>query len=259
MQCANIIIVTQDGLNDDEEAAQVRDLLKLRYRDRSVTVFEFKKGNNNIVNVSGTGTPKEDEADTGIYVIVHGTALTGFWSPLNTQEAAEAFATTLLSWVTVKFRIKKLCLIVCSGVAKDGAGNVLPVPPPAPGKLPTVTKIFVQQICQAISKIDTNRTLNGLMVAGYSEGVYVTKDPKKADHPVKTTQYEPPPLDDFPEFNLKHRMRPMLDAKKLPTKLTTYASHKRVFVWDNGQWKLGKLSDYTDSQKYREKLQHYGL
>ena len=251
MDCANIIIITKDGLEKDDEEAQVRDWLKDEvYSGRSVTVFECKM-TNEFVKVSGTGIPVSGTGSTpnatGIYVIGHGFT-TGFHRPLNTPAAAEAFAKTLLSWVEQKFRIRKLCMIICCGIAKQSRKT--PQPVPAPGQSPTGTQIFVQQICQAISIKDTNRKLDGLMVAGYSKGVYATKDLENPDNPTIRTK----------ESGYYHRpMRPKLKDASVDWKkeLKSYATNKLVFVWNNGEWKLGKLSDYTDNADYKAKLQQY--
>jgi hypothetical protein len=63
--------------------------------------------------------------------------------------------------------------------------------------------IFVQHICQAISDIDTSRKLDGVMVAGYINGVYVSKSGTKTSEQRDEARY---------------RMRPTLPVN--PTKPT---------------------------------------
>jgi len=88
------------------------------------------------------------------------------------------------------------------------------------------------------------------MVAGYSKGVYATKDLENPDNPTIRTK----------ESGYYHRpMRPKLKDASVDWKkeLKSYATNKLVFVWNNGEWKLGKLSDYTDNADYKAKLQQY--
>ena len=118
-------------------------------------------------------------------------------------------------------------------------------------------------MCQAISEIDTSRKLNGLMVAGYMEGVYVIQDPK-SDRIFKTTQgfntqrrvsETEEKYEERRQQALNRPMHPVEGASKFYNKLKSYMKRKRVFVWKDGAWSPGNLSEFTDKdQSWKKKL-----
>jgi hypothetical protein len=138
--------------------------------------------------------------------------------------------------------------------------------------------IFVQHMCQAISEIDTSRKLDGLMVAGYIYGVYVTKSgikrsdqtdgdrylmrPKPPVRPTKPTKEKSEGLKDwnkrltqFQKDDSKYNKSMEIFKGRLPA----YANNKIVYVFKNGDWAFGKLSDYTDRDEWKAALSSAGL
>ena len=89
----------------------------------------------------------------------------------------------------------------------------------------------VQGMCRLISTADKSQKLNGLMVAGYHKGAFVTHDAGLA-RPIKTRQGTGEGEDALKEV-LKHRIRPKSmegekPTPKLPSKLKTYAKDIRL-------------------------------
>jgi hypothetical protein len=242
MNCRSIIIFEDAEDLFDEEVGKVTQSLKVTYADRHVTTFRFdpSKGDKAFEKLSGEESPAEGYEDAGAYVIAHGGG-GRFMGPLGDNAIGTQQLAAKLVWLANQgFRMKKLCFITCSAVAMIEGGKK---PQPVPEELkPGV--ISVQTFCRVISTTDTSGKLNGLMVAGYDEGVFLTADPNHR-HPIKTRE----------GGNIKQRMRPKLDAKGLPSKLQTYANHKIVFVLENGRWRFGKLSEYSDRAEWKAALQ----
>jgi hypothetical protein len=250
MICPSIIIFEEYDDTFDEAEKIRKSLEEITYADRRVTTFLFdpNKGDNAFVKTKGDDKPKEGHEDAGIYVIAHG-AEGSFNNALISLAAAERLAAKLLWLVDRGFKIKKLSFITCSGVEMTGdEENPQPVPEDL-GK----GNISVQKMCRVISTADNSQKLNGLMVAGYHKGAYLTDDPSHR-HPIKTRQ----------GGNIEHRIRPKLmdgekPTPKLPSKLKTYAKHKIIFVLQDGKWRFGKLSEYSDRAEWKDALTTRGL
>jgi hypothetical protein len=111
-------------------------------------------------------------------------------------------------------------------------------------------KIYVQQICHAISEIDINKKLNGLMVAGYTSGVNLVKDTRSKDEKnpdripdriFKSTQLY---NSNRPDESLNRPMHPAWKKERgYEKKMTEYLKRKRVFVWQDGKWRDGAISE----------------
>jgi hypothetical protein len=252
MTCENILIVY---FREDEETKDVKDRLIEKYKaDRSVNTYKLSH--------EGEGTPcivpekpesEKKKGKTGIYVIHHG--YDGFTRGL----ALEGVRTAFVEWLLLladHHEIRKLCFIACTVVETDTKKEK--ASPVSAESAEEKERIYLQQICHKISEIDTKGKLNGLMVAGYTSGVSVVKEPN-ADNPriFKSTQKDNP---DLP-------MRPasMRDLKIKPEprrKIVAYMKHKRVFVLEGGKWRAGGLWEYTDKdaawQKvWKEQLEHW--
>jgi hypothetical protein len=183
MQCKNIIIIAATPLDvGDDEARYAIESLKKRYEGtRSVSVYKFEVPGPKLVLLDGKDQPILDQnssPDTGVYVIAHGNRDNGFSlhnsRPLHNKAGAEALVTELLALRNKNFAIRKLCFLACSAVQLKKKENNRWGKPLLP-KEAMGEHIFVQQMCQAISEIDTHRKLDNLMVAGYTSTVYVSK------------------------------------------------------------------------------------
>ena len=172
---------------------------------------------------------------------------------IDSLEALEKLAAKILWLVDQGFKIKKLSFITCSGVEMTGDD---------PQPVPDSGKFSVQGMCRLISTADKSQKLNGLMVAGYHKGAFVTDDPSLL-RPIKTRQGKGEGEDALKEV-LKHRIRPKSmegekPTPKLPSKLKAYAKHKIIFVLQDGKWRFGKLSEYNDRAEWKEALTKEGL
>jgi hypothetical protein len=124
----------------------------------------------------------------------------------------------------------------------------------------TDEQIFVQHICDAISRSGNSGKLNGLMVAGYTGGVSVSVA-KNIKHPIKTLHQVQDPAKD--RISAGDRMHPTwtaltagTDAEKSKAleALKEYTKRKQVFILEGGVWKLGKLWEYTDKDQWKDLL-----
>ncbi len=242
MNCKSIFIFEDAEDLFDEEVGRVTQSLIATYAERRVTKFQFAE-DMALVKLSGEERPAENYEDAGAYVIAHGgggkfIGPIGKTGPIGTQQLA-----TKLVWLAEQgFRIRKLCFITCSGVAMFDKKTPQPVPQNSQ------EVVTVQAFCQAISAADAAGKLNGLMVAGYVAGVFLMADPNHT-HAIKTREGN----------KLEQRMRPKLDTQALPSKLKSYSSHKIIFVLENGTWRLGKLSEYSDRAEWKAALRKEGL
>ena len=281
MNCANILIVYFPDASSTE-TTEGRLLLKERYADRCVNMIKFSHESGGAACfVPEEPVSKQESGDTGtgIYVFHHGAG--GFTGHLAEEPVRKAFANWLLS-LTASLKIRKLCFITCMAVEtstlRGKAHKALSVSAKSGGKQ---GEIYVQQICHAISEIDTKKNLNGLMVAGYVTGVSVAKETRDSDQKkgitqnrIFKTQRRPDPLELAPEDQAElarflQKRAQVLDSPIHPAqeqdqesklfqwkkqggynvKIEDYVRRKRVFVWENGNWRVGKLSEYSDKDE----------
>jgi hypothetical protein len=252
MTCSNIIIFTQVDPEDDPETNSVKDLLKERYQaTRKIHEIQFDIFDDppKFLTITGDGRPKENHSDTGIYVIVHGAQNTGMLSPLLGTERANRFAQWLFSLTEHGFQIRKICFITCLGMAVDKQADIKTARP-IPDR--DEANIYVQNICHAIRKLGNLERLNGLMIAGYSSGVYLHKSvPEKQDQPERRPGYKLTQKD-----KTAHVMHPNPKVgKDLTKKLKSYVQNKMVFVLQDGIWRLGSVWEYTDNAELKSALE----
>jgi hypothetical protein len=276
MQCANIFIVAFDN---DDEAKEAKTSLAQRYSRRNVNEIIFSyQGEKVPCFLAKKPEAKAASGDTGIYVISHGLTLKGFLAePLREPATRRAFVNWLLSLVEQKCSIRKLSFLTCCGIKSDFMeGTPETVMSAVEAK---EADIFVQHMCQAISEIDTSRKLDGLMVAGYIYGVYVMKSGVKRSDRTDEDRYlmrpTPPPV--APVKPKKEKTELLKDWNKRLTqfqkddseynkkmeifkgRLPVYAQNKIVYVFKNGDWAFGKLSEYTDRAEWKATLSGAGL
>lgn len=246
MICSNIIIFTQSDPQDDEEIESVKNFLKARYgatRKMHEIQFDTWGDTPQFLTITGDGLPMENKPDTGIYVIVHGAQATGLLPPLMGTERADLFASWLVTLTEKEFQIRKICFITCAGMAVDGAGDTRKAKP-IPTTDKNVAATYVQNFCYAISKLPQVESLNGLMIAGYSSGVYLGNVEGRRTG-AKLTQKNKP----------EHPMHPTPAVKKdLTKKLQSYARNKMVYILERGTWRLGSLHEYTDNAELKSAL-----
>jgi hypothetical protein len=285
MNCANILIVYFE--DNDAETNEAIGLLQQKYAGRSVNMIKCSY-NDFAAPCFVPQEPKSEQksGDTGIYVLQHGSY--GFTGHLEHEPVRTAFVNWLLSLAaqSKSHKIRKLCFITCTTVEADTMGiKAKPVSENPADK----GKIRVQQMCHAISAIDTKKTLDGLMVAGYTCGVSFvkeTRDPDNKKPEIITNRIfrglqRPNPMELAPEDDeaklakflqerakiLDRSMHPAWHVKQVPKnqvkqqeeKMVAYVKRKRVFVLEDGKWRDGKLSEYTDKDEawqkdWKEKL-----
>jgi hypothetical protein len=270
MNCKNILIVYFD--EKDDETKDAIDLLNEKYADRNRNTIKYShdSGGPCFVPEGPKWEPTKGDTgiyDTGIYVIQHGAGLggasdRGFARYLAEEAVRKAFAKWLLSLAgpPKSLKIRKLCFIACRVVQTDDKGLKANAVSAAGGPK---GEVFVQQICHAISEIDTEKKLNGLMVAGYTAGVSIVKEIRDRDvnkpeiipkRIFKATQRYVPQK---PNDSLDRPMHPAQDSslhawrkgQGFERKITAYVERKRIFVLQDGEWRVGKLSEYSDKDE----------
>jgi hypothetical protein len=275
MKCANILIVYFD--ENDDETKEARRLLMELYKERSRNQIKYSHGLEGAACfVTAEPEWKQTVGDTGIYVLQHGGGdvvagtSSGFTRHLAEEPVRKAFAKWLVSLTGAprSLTIKKLCFIACVAIQTDGLkARAVSAEGGKKGE------IYVQQICHAISEIDTEKKLDGLMVAGYAGTVSIVQDPRTSDesqpnpNPIfKATQRLVPQK---PDEALSRPIHPAQDeekqtwktgVKEIEKKIENYVKAKRIFVLNDRKWRAGAISDYTDKdgdwqKAWKQKLQ----
>jgi hypothetical protein len=214
------------------------------YLQKFITAHESEILNKADELLAEEGQVLRSGARVGVYMLLHGA--NGDFSAYTANQLGPILARL----VGADVRVKKVCVVACSGV-KSASDN--------PEDLPA-TDAAVSKLCRAFSHHvppAKKGQLDGVMVAGYHGFISIRPEEGKTlhDHEMRPPLNNPARKSIYPlNANKPKQINAIAGQNAVQQAIIKYIGQKKVFKYSasEDQWRLESLAAFTDRATVRE-------